>query len=99
MLAAAITGRAAALMTRNRSDFPGRTLARHGLLLREPDGFLCELAAGGLDVATVAEAVRARAEAMSGRPQALRGLLKRTGLPRLAKALDGPAASPTSPPP
>jgi hypothetical protein len=35
----------------------------------------------------VAEAVRLRAEAASGRPQALRAMLKRAGLPRLGKAL------------
>ena len=79
-------------MTLNRADFPTRTLARHGLILREPDGFLSELLAEGIDLAAVAAAVRARAEAASGRPQALRPLLKRAGLPRLGKALDpGPA--------
>jgi hypothetical protein len=87
VLAAAVTGRAEALMTLNRADFPTRTLARHGLVLREPDGFLCELMGEEIDMAGVAEAVRARAEAASGRPQAARALLKRAGLPRLAKAL------------
>ncbi len=87
MLAAAIAGRADALLTLNRADFPGRTLARHGLILREPDGLLCELAADGIDMAAVVETVRTRAEAVSGRPQATRALLKRAGLPRLGKAL------------
>ncbi len=86
VLAAAIVGRAEALLTRNRADFPTRTLARNGVILRDPDGLLCEFAAEGVDVASVAEAVRARAEAVSGRPQALRGMLKRAGLPRLGKA-------------
>lgn len=87
VLAAAITGGAGVLLTLNRADFPTRTLARHGILLREPDGFLTELAAEGIDLARIAEEVRSRAEAASGRPQALRPLLKRAGLPRLGKAL------------
>jgi hypothetical protein len=87
VLAAAITGEAAELVTLNRADFPTRTLARYGLVLREPDGFLLELHAAGTDVAGVAEGVRLRAEAASGRPQALRAMLKRAGLPRLGKAL------------
>lgn len=87
VLAAAITGGADVLLTRNRADFPTRTLARHGILLREPDGFLSEMGDDGIDLGAVAEAVRRRAEAASGRPQALRPLLKRAGLPRLGKAL------------
>jgi predicted nucleic acid-binding protein len=87
VLAAAIGGRAEVLLTLNRADFPTRTLARHGILLREPDGFLAEIDAQGLDHAPVAAAVRTRAEARSGRARELRPLLKRAGLPRLAKAL------------
>ena len=87
VLAAAIAGGAEVLLTLNRSDFPPRALARHGVLLREPDGFLVELLAEGHDVAGVAAAVvRARAEA-DGRHAGLRGFLKRAGLPRLGKAL------------
>ena len=56
--------------------------ARHGILLREPDGFLLELLGEGLDLAAVAEAVRARAGGPGMRP-----MLKRAGLPRLGKAL------------
>ena len=89
VLAAAIVGGAEVLMTLNRADFPTRTLARHGILLREPDGFLTELIAEGHDLAAVAGAVRDRAERISGRPQRVRALLKRAGLPRLGKALDG----------
>ena len=61
VLGAAIVGRAEVLLTLNRVDFPTRTLARHGILLREPDGFLLELVGEGIDLAAVAEAVRARA--------------------------------------
>ncbi len=74
VLAAAIAGRAEVLLTLNRADFPTRTLARHGLILREPDGFLSEFAAEGLDLAAVAAGVQARAERASGRPQPLRAL-------------------------
>ncbi|HVL20952.1 MAG TPA: PIN domain-containing protein [Amaricoccus sp.] len=87
VLAAAIAGGAEVLLTLNRADFPTRALARHGILLHGPDGFLADLAAEGTDLGAVAEAVRRRAEAASGRPQALRRLLKRAGLPRLGKAL------------
>jgi predicted nucleic acid-binding protein len=88
VLAAAIAGGADTLMTRDRAGFPPRALARHGVILREPDGFLCELARDGLDLAAIAQAVRARAEARSGRAQPLRGLLKRAGLPRLGRLLE-----------
>jgi predicted nucleic acid-binding protein len=91
VLAAAIAGGAEALLTLNRGDFPTRTLTRHGIVLREPDGFLTELRAEGVDLAAVAEAVRARAERASGQPQRLRPLLKRAGLPRLSKALEAGA--------
>jgi hypothetical protein len=87
VLAAAIAGGAEVLLTLNRGDFPGRTLARHGVLLREPDGFLRELLDEGVDLRAVAAGVQARAERASGRPQALRALLRRAGLPRLGKAL------------
>jgi hypothetical protein len=86
VLAAAIAGGAAVLLTLNRADFPGRTLARHAIVVREPDGFLTELHAEGHDVAGVAAAVRERAEA-AGRPAVLRAMLRRAGLPRLGKAL------------
>jgi hypothetical protein len=81
VLGAAITGGAEALLTLNRADFPARTLARHGIVLREPDGFLLELLDAGLDLGAVAEAVR------GGREAGLRAMLKRAGMPRLGKAL------------
>ena len=90
VLAAAIAGGAAVLLTLNRTDFPTRTLARHGILLRDPDGFLTELFHEGIPLPAVASAVQARAEHASGRPQPLRPLLKRAGLPRLAKTLTAP---------
>lgn len=91
VLAAAIAGGADALVTRNRADFPPRSLARHGIVLRDPDGLLCELAAD-LDMAAVAGAVRDRAAAISGAAPELRAMLKRAGLPRLGKALARPVS-------
>lgn len=81
VLAAAIAGDADVLLTLNRADFPGRILARHGLILREPDGLLVELCQGGVDVAGVVEGVRAGSDASP------RAMLKRIGLPRLGKLL------------
>jgi predicted nucleic acid-binding protein len=82
VLAAAIAGGAEALVTLNRTDFPPRSLARHGIVLREPDGLLVELLGAGLDLGAVAEAVR------GGRGAGLRPMLKRAGMPRLGKALE-----------
>jgi predicted nucleic acid-binding protein len=87
VLAAAIAGGADAILTLNRADFPGRTLGRHGLHARDPDGFLLELHAERA-LGPVAASVQARAEAAARAPRRLRLLLKRAGLPRLAKALD-----------
>lgn len=81
VLAAAIAGGAAVLMTLNRRDFPTRVLGRHGILLREPDGYLCERLDEGDPVLAVAEDVRAQVAPGAG----LRGMLKRAGLPRLGK--------------
>lgn len=81
VLAAAIAGGATVLVTLNRADFPGRTLARHGITLRDPDGLLVELAADGIDLAAVAAAAR------GARTAGLRPMLKRAGMPRLGKLL------------
>jgi len=95
VLAAAIAGRAEAVLTVNLRDFPGRTLARHGLTVRTPDILILEFLEAEKDTVTpVVEAVRARTETLSGRPQPLRPLLKRAGLPRTAKRLAPASASP-----
>lgn len=90
VLAAAMAGAAGILLTANRADFPPRTLAAHGITRRDPDGFLIELLHDGFDLARITAGVQARAERASGRPQPLRALLRRAGLPRLGKALDPP---------
>jgi len=88
VLAAAITGGAEVLLTLNRADFPGRVLAAHGILRRDPDGFLFDLRQERPAlVARVCETVRRRAETLSEEPRPLRALLKRARLPRLGKAL------------
>lgn len=87
VLAAAIAGGADTLLTLNRADFPNRLLAPYGVIPRDPDGFLTELAEARADVAQVLEAVRARTEAIAGRRIELRPLLKRAGLPRLGRLL------------
>ena len=89
VLATAIASSADAIVTFNAQDFPGHILAAEGLTRRDPDGFLWELQSRHPDtMARIVEAVRAKAEAISGQPVALKGLLKRARLYRLAKALD-----------
>ncbi|PZQ99437.1 MAG: PIN domain-containing protein [Cereibacter sphaeroides] len=88
VLAAAIASHADAILTFNAADFPRHTLAEEGIQRRDPDGFLWELWSGNAEaVSGVVEAVRAEAERLSGQLQPLRPLLKRAGLPRLAKAM------------
>lgn len=88
VLATAISGEAELLLTKNLRDFPGRVLAGHGVLPLDPDRFLFDLHQEDADLAGVARKVRDRAEAASGRPQPVRALLKRAGLPRLGRALE-----------
>jgi predicted nucleic acid-binding protein len=88
VLATAIASSADAIVTFNAQDFPGHVLAAEGVTRRDPDGFLWELQSRHPEVmARIVEAVRARAEAISGQPVALKALLKRARLYRLGKAL------------
>lgn len=88
VLATAIASGADAIVTFNAQDFPGHVLAAEKITRRDPDGFLWELHSRHPDImAGIVEAVRARAEAISGQPVALKGLLKRAKLYRLAKSL------------
>lgn len=89
VLAAAIAGGADAILTFNASDFPQGVLAGEGLVRRDPDGFLWELASSHPEeVGRVVESVRLEAERLSGEAQPVRRLLKRARLPRLGKMLD-----------
>ena len=88
VLAAAVDGRAAVLVTANLRDFPRRVLAPLGIEARHPDPWLLSLhddEPGA--VLEAAESVRTEAERLSGQPQPLHPLLKRAGLPRLGKRL------------
>ena len=87
VLAAAIAGEASILCTLNLRDFPARLLAPHGVEPLDPDRLLLRLLGQGAPVAAVAEAVRAKAERLSGEPWEMRRLLKKARLPRLARAL------------
>ncbi|MEL7105446.1 MAG: PIN domain-containing protein [Pseudomonadota bacterium] len=86
VLAAAITGGANELLTLNIRDFPIRTLAAHGIMRRHPDEFLLEAYHAGPAFGGVIAAVYARAQA-DGLEMSLRGLLKKSRLPRLGKAV------------
>lgn len=88
VLATAIASGADAIVTFNAQDFPGHALAAEGVTRRDPDGFLWELQSRHPEVmAAIGEGVRAKAEAISGQPVALKSLLKRARLFRLAKAM------------
>ncbi len=90
VLAAAIAGNADIILTKNLQDFPTRVLARHGILRREPDGFLLEIMQdGAVDVAAVIQDVQSQIEAASGQDWPVNTLLKKAGLPRLGKHLSG----------
>lgn len=88
VLASAIAGSADQLITQNAQDFPRHMLLSEGIIRADADSFLWELWSGAPEVmAAVVEEVRAEAERLSGQEQPLRSFLKRTKLPRLAKAL------------
>jgi predicted nucleic acid-binding protein len=88
VLATAIASGADAIVTFNAQDFPGHVLAAEGIARRDPDGFLWEMHSRHPAVmAGIVEAVRARAEAISGQPVPLKALMKQARLYRLAKAL------------
>jgi len=88
VLAAAITGGASTIVTRNLRDFPRAALQDHGVSAISPDDFLMRLwLEDSPPVAAAVAAARAATEAHSGRPQPLRPLLRRAGLPRLGKSL------------
>lgn len=88
VLATAIASGADAIVTFNAQDFPGHVLAAEGIARRDPDGFLWQMQSKQPDVlAQIVEKVRAKAEAISGQSVAVKTLLKRARLYRLAKAM------------
>jgi predicted nucleic acid-binding protein len=91
VLAAAVVASADAVMTLNAKDFPKGVLAEEGLTRIDPDGFLMGVwTAQPALVETVAYKVLSEAQRLSGQPWAMRDLLKKARMPRLAKALAQP---------
>lgn len=90
VLATAIAGGADTIVTWNAADFPRAALAAEGIARRDPDSLLWEMWSHQPQaMAAVLESVRAEAERLSGAPVALKPLLKRARLTRLAKAVAG----------
>jgi len=88
VLAVAVASSADAILTFNAVDFPRAVLAAERVERREPDGFLWELWSHHPEtVDQVLEHVRAQAQGLSGAPVAMKSLLKRARLNRLAKAV------------
>lgn len=86
VLAAAIAGGCDVLLTMNARDFPRRVLGDEGIERRSPDEFLLTLP---LEVvAEVAQAELEQLRRLSGEAWSLRRMLRKAGLPRLARALD-----------
>lgn len=88
VLAAAIHGGADELLTANLRDFPTRVLAKHGIIRRDPDGMLLEMAHGHQNTfSEIVGTVLNNASQMKGSPVDLHKTLRKTGLPRLGKFL------------
>ena len=88
VLATAIAAGADTIVTMNLRDFPRAELAPHGVAAIHPDALLYGLwLHDRAPVADVVARVHGRAVDLSGGALALRALLKRARLPRLAKAL------------
>lgn len=88
VLATAIAGQAECIITLNLRDFPASELAGHGVAAIHPDALLYGLWLHHPEPVTdVVASVHATACRLSGEDLALRALLKRVRLPRLAKAL------------
>jgi hypothetical protein len=88
VLATALAGRADTILTLNLRDFPRSELRPHGVVAIHPDAAFYQMWLAEPEmVAPVVTAVHDTAERLSGEPLALRALLKRARLPRLAKAM------------
>ena len=84
VLGAAITGKADHLITFNLRDFPTRSLAAHSVTRTSPDALLLLLGTDPKALPLI-QAELDRAQAATGLTQ--RSLLKKSQLPRFAKAL------------
>ena len=91
VLASAIVGECAELLTLNLKDFPTRVVGREGVIVRDPDGFLLEqFHADGERVTTVLNDVLEKAARHGIDVSNPRKLMKRARLPRLGKAIYAP---------
>lgn len=89
VIEAALAGDATYIVTANLRDFPQRAMAPLGLRAIHPDAFLLDLhACDASVVAAAVDAARDKAERMGGR-MSVADMLKRSRLPRLARALKG----------
>jgi len=89
VLGAAIQGGAQELVTANLKDFPNRVLSRHGIIRRDPDGFLLEIAqTEAAQFYEIATDVLNTASQMNGAQLNMRATFRKAGLPRLGKFLD-----------
>jgi predicted nucleic acid-binding protein len=94
VLAIAIAAHADCIVTFNAKDFPRHVLAEEGIERRDPDSLLWQLWSHHPgEVTEVVMAVHATAERLSGQDLPLKALLKRAQLPKLAKAIEGQAAT------
>lgn len=92
VLAAAVTGRADRIVTLNLRDFPARALAPFGIAAQSPDDLLMALwlsNPGTVEASVDAALAEAQRRSAATPPRPRRTILKRSGLPRLAKALQG----------
>ena len=90
MLAAAIRGGAAVIVTFNLSDFPPEALAPHGVNARHPDELFSELLDASVD--EFCEAVRTQRHALRNPPRSVEEFLttlESVGLPRTVARLRG----------
>ena len=88
VLAVAIAGHADCIVTFNAVDFPRHVLAADGIDRRDPDGLLWQIWSHHPgQVEGVVRDVHATAEQMAETSIALKSLMKRAQLPKLAKAM------------
>ena len=86
VLQAAIEGNADELLTANLKDFPTQILSGHGIVRRNPDDFLLELATSHRsEILKIIETVKKEAIRRSGISINNRKMLKSSRLPKLAK--------------